>query len=69
MSTLSVPVSARMLKHIEDLIKDGVASNKADLVRKAMDKYIEDQVVEGILKAMKEPRLSGDIDELAARFK
>ena len=68
MSTLSVPLSADMLKQIEELIEDGVASNKADLVRKAIDKYIEDQVVEGILKAMKEPTLEGDLDELAEKF-
>jgi Arc/MetJ-type ribon-helix-helix transcriptional regulator len=69
MSTLSVPLSGDTLKQIEALIQQGVASNKADLVRKAIDKYIENQVVESILKASKEPRLSGDLDELAKKFK
>lgn len=69
MSTLSVPLSGDTLKQIEALIQQGVASNKADLVRKAIDKYIEDQVVESILRASKEPRLSGDLDELAKKFK
>lgn len=50
------------------LIKEGNASNKADLVRKAIDRYIEEQAIEDILKAAKEPRLEGDLDELAKRF-
>lgn len=68
MSTLSVPLSGDMLKQIESLIDQGVASNKADLVRKAINKYIEDQVVEAILRASKEPSLEGDLDELAKKF-
>ena len=69
MSTLSIPLSDDRLKQIQSLIDQGVADNKASLVRKAIDKFIEDQVIEAILKAQKEPRLSGDLDELAARFK
>ena len=68
MTTLSVPLSGDMLRGIENLIKQGVASNKADLVRKAIDKYLEDQAVEAVLKAMKEPSLEGDIDELADKI-
>jgi Arc/MetJ-type ribon-helix-helix transcriptional regulator len=69
MSTLSVPLSGDMLKQIESLIKQGVASNKADLVRRAIDKYLEDQAVEAVLRASKEPRLSGDLDELAKKIR
>lgn len=68
MSTLSVPLSPEMLNGIEQLIQDGIAANKADAVRKALNKYLEDQAVERVLKAMKEPRLSGDLDELAKKF-
>lgn len=68
MSTLSVPLSAAMLKQIESLVDQGIAANKADAVRKAIDKYLEDQAVEAVLKASKEPRLSGDLDELAKKF-
>jgi len=68
MSTLSVPLSDGQLRQIQSLIDQGVAENKASLVRKAIDKYIEDQVIEAILKAKEEPSLEGDLDELAARF-
>ena len=65
MTTLSVPLSGNMLQAIENLVKDGIAANKADLVRKALNKYIEDQAVKAVLDAAKEPSLEGDIDELA----
>lgn len=68
MSTLSVPLSADMLKAIEQLVKNGVAANKADLVRKAIDKYLEHQAVQAVLDAEKEPTLEGDLDELAKKL-
>lgn len=46
----------------------GIASNKADAIRKALQKYLEDQAVETVLRASKEPRLKGDIDELASQL-
>jgi Arc/MetJ-type ribon-helix-helix transcriptional regulator len=69
MSTLSVPLDDKLLKGIEDLVSDGVAPNKAALVRKALDKYIEDQIVERILRAEKEPTLRGNLRDLAKKFK
>jgi len=68
MSTLSVPVSADMLKRIEMLVALGVAANKSDLVRKAVDKFLEDQAVQAVLDAEKEPSMEGDLDELAKKF-
>ena len=65
MTTLSVPLPADILEAIENLVKRGIAANKADLVRKALQKYIEDQAVKAIFDAAKEPSLEGDIDELA----
>jgi len=68
MTTVSVPLPDEILHHIEELIALGIASNKADLIRRAVQKYLEDQAVEAILKARKEPSLSGDLDELASRL-
>lgn len=68
MTTISVPLPEDMLRAIEDLITRGIASNKADAIRRAVQKYIEDQEVEAILRASKEPRLKGDLDELARRL-
>lgn len=68
MTTVSVPLSDDMLRHIQELIDRGIAANKADAIRKAVQKYLEDQAVEDILRASKEPRLKGDLDDLAAKL-
>jgi len=68
MSTLSIPLSDSMTKAIEDLIKRGIASNKADAVRQAIQMYLEDQAVQAVLKASQEPSLSGDLDELEKKL-
>ncbi len=68
MATVSVPLSDDMIRWIQDLIDRGIASNKADAIRKALAKYIEDQAVEAVLRASKEPRLTGDLDELAEKL-
>lgn len=69
MPTVSVPLTDDMLHSIDMLIRQGVASNKADAIRKALQKYLEDQAVETVLRAAKEPRLDGDLDELAKRLR
>ena len=72
MSTLTVPLTAELAEQIEELVKSGRASNKADLARHALEKYIEDQAVTDVLNAEREVRegkvLSGDLDELAAKL-
>lgn len=65
MTTISVPLSADLLHHLEDLIKNGKASNKADAVRRALKFYIEQEAVEDVLRASKEPRLKGNLHDLA----
>ena len=65
MTTVTVPLTDDLLQAIQQLIDRGIASNKADAIRKALKQYIEDQEVNDILMASKEPRLRGDIDGLA----
>ena len=72
MSTISVPIPAVLEKFIEDMIADGRAANKADLVRKALMKFREDEAVNSVLRGMQEGRegknLEGDLDELAKLY-
>lgn len=68
MTTVSVPLSDDMLRHIQELIDRGIAANKADAIRKAVQKYLEDQAVEAVLQAREEPSLKGDLDELADKI-
>ena len=66
--TISVPVSSEMEGQIKSLIDQGVAENKAALVRMAIEKYLEDQAVNAVLQAEKEPTLRGDLDELMKKI-
>lgn len=68
MTTISVSLSSTLLRHIQALVDRGIASNKEAVIRKALKKFVEDQAVEAVLQARKEPRLKGDLDILAKRF-
>jgi len=72
MSTLSVPIPQNLEKFIDDMIKQGKASNKAELVRRALDKYAEDQAVEMVMQSMREYKegkvLEGDLNELLKKM-
>lgn len=73
MSTISVPLSPRLEEQLNDLVKSGYGSNKADVLRRALTRVSEDQAVEDVLRASKEITLglglSGDLRELAKKFK
>ena len=69
MTTISVPLNDDLLKAIQRLNDQGIAANKADAIRKALKKYVEDKEVEEILQASREPSLDGDVDELIRKFK
>jgi putative addiction module CopG family antidote len=69
MATISVPLASEQEKFIKDYIASGKAENKAQVVRRALRELQEVQLLEELVKAMKEPSLSGDLDELARKFK
>lgn len=68
MTTISVPIPAHLEESLNALIKSGRGSNKAELVRRAITQMVEDEAVEVVLRAMKEPKLSGDLRELAKKI-
>ncbi len=54
MSTLSIPLQPEHEKAITRLIEEGVGSNKAEVVRRALEQFIEDQAVMTVLRAEQE---------------
>ena len=68
MSTLSVPITENLESFINDMIKRGVAPNKAEVVRQALVRYAEDQAIEAVLRSEQEARegkvLRGDLKTL-----
>ena len=69
MTTISVPLPAELLSALERLVREGRVANKAQAMREALKMYLEEQAVQDVLRAEKEPRLSGDLDALAAALR
>jgi Arc/MetJ-type ribon-helix-helix transcriptional regulator len=73
MTTISVPIPASMEESINNLIKSGYGSNKADVIRRSLSKTIEDEAIMDVLKAQKEIEegkgLKGDLRELIKTIK
>jgi len=73
MTTLSVPISGDLEKFIERMVLDGKGANKADVVRRALREYEENEAVANILQSEMEiaqgKGLRGDLRELVKKFK
>lgn len=68
MTTISVPLTADLLQALESFIRHNRGRNKADVMRRALEKYLEDQAVEAVLQAQREPSLRGNFDDLLKKF-
>ncbi len=72
MSLLTVPLTTTLSQKIEELVRQGRAANKADLARRALEYYIEEQAICDVLSAEREISegkiLAGDIDSLAKKL-
>jgi len=68
MSTISVPLPPELEKFINNQVKSGNAANKADVVRRALTRFSEDEAVRVVLEASQEPVLRGDLRELMKRI-
>ena len=72
MTTISIPITTELNQFIEEQVKLGKASSKAELIRRAIIKFKEDDFITSILKAKQEIKegkaLVGDLDTLAKGF-
>lgn len=73
MTTLSIPVSESMEQFIKAQVKHGFASNKADVVRRAILRMQEEEAIASVLRAQEEVKsgkiLKGDLRELMKKIK
>ncbi len=73
MITITIPITESLNDFINEQVKLGHSANKADLVRKSLQKMKEDMFIESILNAKKEAKegklLQGDVIKLAKHFK
>ncbi len=73
MTTITIPITAELNNFINNQVKLGEASSKADLVRRAIQNMKEDVFIRQILEAKAEAKagklLKGDLDQLSKGFK
>lgn len=72
MTTVSIPLSSKLNDYVNEQVRLGKASSKAELIRRALIEYKESEFVKTIRQAEQEVRdgkaLTGDLDELAKGF-
>lgn len=72
MSTLSVPLTPELSKTIDRLVASGIAPNKAEVARKAIEYFAQEQAIQDVLKAEQEVKegkiLRGNLDDLAKKL-
>ncbi|XKT75456.1 MAG: ribbon-helix-helix protein, CopG family [Patescibacteria group bacterium UBA2103] len=70
MATISVPLSSELEARLDALIADGAGSNRADVMRRALEQFAEDEAVRKVLESEQEVKegkiIRGDIDALLA---
>lgn len=73
MTTISVPIPSFLEEFIKNMVRDGHAANKADVVRRALMKYREDEAVNAVLEAENDVRegrvVRGDLRTLVKKYK
>ncbi|OGG40975.1 hypothetical protein A3A21_01245 [Candidatus Jorgensenbacteria bacterium RIFCSPLOWO2_01_FULL_45_25b] len=73
MSTISVPLQPELEVSVDELVKSGYGSSKADVIRRALVRAIEEEAVQSVLRAEKEIKegkgLKGNLRELAKKIK
>ena len=72
MTTISIPITNELNEFIGEQVELGKASSKADLIRRAIIKFKDDEFITSVLMAKQEIKegkaLVGDLDKLAGGF-
>ncbi len=73
MSTLSVPLPPNLDEFVRNQVKNGLASNKAEVVRKALKLLEKEKAINAVLKSEQEVSerklLRGDLRKLIKKIK
>lgn len=68
MTTLSVPIPANLAEFINQQIKEGKAANKAQVVRRAITRLSEQEAINAVLEAQREPTFKGNLKDLVKKI-
>ena len=69
MSTISIPLDKKAMRDLEHLEANNPEMSRSAIVRKAIRRMSEEEAVQTVLDAMKEPNLYGDINDLLKKVK
>lgn len=72
MPTISVPLPAALNNYVTKAVRRGEASTKAALIRRALQRYAEDEAVQAVLRAHQEVRegkvVYGDLHKILKKM-
>ena len=72
MTTISIPITSELNEFIDEQVRIGNASSKAELIRRAIRMFKEEEFIKSILEAQKDVKrgrvFRGDLDKLAQGF-
>ena len=72
MTTISIPITAEQEKFIRSYIKEGKAENKAQVVRRALAYFAEEEAIRVVLEAEREiwegKGIRGDLKKLMRKY-
>lgn len=73
MSTLSVPLPVHLEEFIEQMVTRGYGTNKADVVRRALNRLAEEEAINNVIQAEQEIRedkiVKGDLKKILKSLK
>lgn len=68
MSTLSVPLTAQLEEFVQRMVRRGSAATKADVVRRALTRYAEEEAILSVLRSEQEIKegkaIKGDLKKI-----
>ncbi len=71
MTTISVPLNSKQTDYLDALVAD-FGSNRASVMRKALERLAEEEAINAVLQAQQEYKdgkgLTGDLDALLAKI-
>jgi len=73
MTTISVPIPENLVDFINQMVANGEAETKAEVIRQALRKYAEEEAFNSILKSRQEIKegkvLEGNLVDLVKEFR
>jgi len=68
MATISVPLSPELQHRLDTLVAEGIGNNRADVMRRALERFAEEEAINAVLKAEHEVKsgkvLRGDARQI-----